>query len=449
MENKRIVLSLAAMFAVAMSYAGQVTFVGDSGHKTIEVKPSSSSGLDKICVVYDVRSVSMRYEASDANARVSWYKFGALGGAYSEQITDLTRNGNVTSLNNVQPNCGYIIEEDTKRTYLWVVNYADYFLRLQSVEAIDGDDCGGCVLTVSGEGKDITYYTINGGLMKLDRQITIDYNTLEWSQEMSAWVKSEQKEKMSDFKSRVPLQAPLCDTQFVISGDAFLSQWGETQSVSSAEYIAKSVAVNAVASQDAENPDNMKDGVVGDALGGSAPAIIHFVGYPSDAVESSEWQMSYTQGFENVEERYAENDVVKTFEEAGTTYWRYVGVNGISNCEAESEIFTVSIGESSLQCPNAFSPGASEGVNDEWKVSYKSIVKFKCWIFNMWGVQVCELTDPSQGWNGKYKGKVVSPGVYYYVIEAEGSEGKKYKLKGDINIVGNRNTRQSQGDKTE
>lgn len=449
MENKKVVLSLAMMFAVAMPSAGQVSFVGDAGHKTIEVKPSSSSGLNTVYVVYDVRTVSMRYEATDANANVSWYKFGASGGAYSEQIAGITRNGNVTSLDNVLPNSGYIIEEGTKRTYLWVVNYADYFLHLQSVEAIDGDDCGGCVLTVNGDGKDITYYTINGGLMKLDRQIAIDYNTLEWSQESSAWVKVDQKDKLSDFKSRVPLQAPLCDTHFTISGDAFLNQWGEVLRVTSAEYAAKAVAVNAVVTQDDEKPDNMKGSTESDALGGSAPVTIHFVGYPSDAVDSGEWQMSYTQDFENVEERYAEDDMTKTFEEAGTTYWRYVGVNGLSNCQAESDIYTVNIGESSLQCPNAFSPGATEGVNDEWKVSYKSIVRFKCWIFNSWGVQVCELTDPSQGWDGKYKGKVVSPGVYYYVIEAEGSEGKKYKLKGDINIVGLKSSKQAQGEKTE
>jgi len=30
----------------------------------------------------------------------------------------------------------------------------------------------------------------------------------------------------------------------------------------------------------------------------------------------------------------------------------------------------------------------------------------------------------------------VPPGVYYYVIKAQGADGKNYKLSGDINIVG-------------
>jgi gliding motility-associated-like protein len=127
--------------------------------------------------------------------------------------------------------------------------------------------------------------------------------------------------------------------------------------------------------------------------------------------------------------------VEQTFEDAGTFYWRFIGTNAAGTCTANSDVYTVTIGTSSLVCPNVFSPGSSEGVNDVWKVSYSSIISFKCWIFNRWGVQICELNDPSQGWDGKYKGKLVDSGVYYYVIEAKGSDGKKYKLNGDINII--------------
>ena len=37
--------------------------------------------------------------------------------------------------------------------------------------------------------------------------------------------------------------------------------------------------------------------------------------------------------------------------------------------------------------------------------------------------------------NGKKNGKYVSPGAYFYLIEAEGSDGIVYKKKGDINIL--------------
>ncbi len=85
--------------------------------------------------------------------------------------------------------------------------------------------------------------------------------------------------------------------------------------------------------------------------------------------------------------------------------------------------------------PQCVLAGSTEGVNDVWKVSYKSIIEFDCHIFNSWGTEIIRLTDPSQGWDGTYKGRLVDPGVYYYVIQARGSDGQRYKLSGDINII--------------
>lgn len=84
--------------------------------------------------------------------------------------------------------------------------------------------------------------------------------------------------------------------------------------------------------------------------------------------------------------------------------------------------------------PNAFSPNG-DGVNDEWKVAYRSLLEFNCWIFDRQGHQIYNLTSPDQGWDGKIGNKTVESGVFYYVIEAVGADGKKYKKSGDINVV--------------
>ena len=78
--------------------------------------------------------------------------------------------------------------------------------------------------------------------------------------------------------------------------------------------------------------------------------------------------------------------------------------------------------------------------------SNKSIISFECHIFNRWGQQMAHLTDPSQGWDGKSNGKTVPAGVYFYVIRAEGADGKQYKLSGDINVV--KLNKQSKGHNT-
>ena len=430
----------------------QVAFTGDESHKIFEEVPAKNTGLDMVYVLYDSQQNNMQYTAGSSNATVKWYKFGATGGAYAEEITSIERNGNVSVLKSVIPNSGYIIEENTNRKYVWVVNYADYRLRVNSIEAVNDGDCSSATLNVQGEGDAIVYYSINGARKVLDRKLKLIYNNLVWNETDLMWNSETQEEELQELKSTISLPAPYCNTTFTLTGDRFLEYWGEGISVTSDEYQTQAVTVTTRAEQEQKEADNQVGGGDETTLGGSAPAVITFSAYYTDAVATKEWQMSHDAEFEEIADRRNEDAITVTFEEAGTTFWRFVCSNATGECSAYSDVYQVNIGESMLKCPNAFSPGVTEGVNDEWKVSYKSIVKFKCWIFNTWGVQLCELNDPSQGWDGKYKGKIVKPGVYYYVIDAEGSEGKKYKLKGDINVVGlrkERNAESGEGEITE
>jgi gliding motility-associated-like protein len=137
---------------------------------------------------------------------------------------------------------------------------------------------------------------------------------------------------------------------------------------------------------------------------------------------------------------YNGREVSYTFEQAGEYVARLEAGN--NDCAVEDST-VISIGASSLFVPNAFSPGASPGVNDVFKVAYKSLVRFNAWIFNRWGQQIYHWTDPAGGWDGKRNGKLVPPGVYFYVIEATGSDGVKYTKKGDINILRPKNPNES------
>ena len=73
------------------------------------------------------------------------------------------------------------------------------------------------------------------------------------------------------------------------------------------------------------------------------------------------------------------------------------------------------------------------------------IIEFDCHIFNRWGKEIIHLTDPSQGWDGRYNGKLVPTGTYFYVIKARGSDNRDYNLSGHINIVNSRIENSSSG----
>lgn len=433
MKITKYFLLLAITVTTAALASAQVTFVNND-REIYEETPEITTGLNRIYVLYDTQGVSMVYTATTDPDDVTWLQFGEAGGAYATPVEGVVQTGNITTLPQVGADCGYIIEEGTNRTYIWVVDYSKYKLYINSAFVDPESDCGTATIHVDGSGNDIVYYTINGGRRVLNREIKIFYHTLEWNSDNKSWDEKDVVENEASFKNAMAVPAPLCSTTFTVSGDKLLEFWHEGQSKTTDTYQPVAIDVVTEAVQEERDNDNEQK-TDGSYLGGSAPATITFTAYCTDAVTYKEWQVSDSPEFTNILMNFSQDEVEYTFEDAGTTYWRFYGANSDGSCEYFGDPYTVSIGESVLVCPNFFSPGTTEDVNDVWKVSYKSIVDFHCWIYNRWGNKIIEFTDPSQGWDGTYRGKQVPAGVYFYVIRATGSDGKKYKLSGDINIL--------------
>lgn len=75
-----------------------------------------------------------------------------------------------------------------------------------------------------------------------------------------------------------------------------------------------------------------------------------------------------------------------------------------------------------LFIPNAFSPNG-DGTNDEWNIRNLDLypgatVK----VFNKWGMAVFESTNYDRPWDGKFNGKTLEPGTYYYVVDLRNGE---------------------------
>lgn len=70
-----------------------------------------------------------------------------------------------------------------------------------------------------------------------------------------------------------------------------------------------------------------------------------------------------------------------------------------------------------LYVPNAFTPNG-DARNDVFQV-YQAGSSHKQWkmqIFDRWGTLVYETADATQGWDGRYNGKVLNPGVFVYQV---------------------------------
>ncbi len=178
-----------------------------------------------------------------------------------------------------------------------------------------------------------------------------------------------------------------------------------------------------------------------------APLRVSFKANASSLDEGAtlEWHFSHKGANDSSSEvtRY-EEDTEYNFTESGlTTVTLKVMQEGELVSSAE---FRVTISESHLEMPNAFSPNddhindiyGAKGVNSDDPNStghYKSIVEFHGYIFNRWGQKLFEWTDISKGWDGKYNGHPVKDGVYFVLVKARGADGIEYNIRRDINLI--------------
>ena len=186
----------------------------------------------------------------------------------------------------------------------------------------------------------------------------------------------------------------------------------------------------------------------------SGPLEVAFYSNPTPAVQFFRWTIY--KATERIVTRM-DNDIRYTFLTPGS--YRVVCYVSNTYCEADSMEMTVAVSESFLAVPNVFTPDGN-GQNDEFRVSYRSLREFHCWVYNRWGKLVYEWTDPAKGWDGTINGRPAAEGAYYYVIRALGTDAAKnaqyiglkasyqkkkanadesvigvYQLSGDINLL--------------
>ncbi len=427
-------LSFILFLAVPTAVSAQIEWSGTT-KPVIEVKAPAESGLDKLYVVPAMQGAGVAFTPPSGNpAQVRWYAYGNMGGGYAQDVASAV-SGSRSVLVSPQADTGYIVEDGTKRYYFWVIDLSRHPLAVSSLTLSPEQDCGRVSLDVAGTGDELVYFGVNGRRLTLSREIMLDYNTLEWNVDSENYATIAKAETLAYLPPVIHASAPLCATDFTIAGDRFMREWGTAVSYTSPLFQPHSVECHTSAVQTQREADNEIGASAGSELGGSAPCEVTFSASVTDAAIFREWQFSRKADFEDIDLRMSDLDFTYTFTEQGTMYVRFYCANADASCEAYGETYEISIGTSSLKCPNAFSPFNEDGVNDIWKVSYSSIVSFSCSIFNRYGREMVSFDDPAQGWDGKYHGKFVPAGVYYYVIKARGADGRDYNLSGDINIV--------------
>lgn len=187
----------------------------------------------------------------------------------------------------------------------------------------------------------------------------------------------------------------------------------------------------------------------------SAPLEAHFRANPQNVGDYSaryEWKI-WREGDEaNLLVHRFDEDIDYTFTSSGSfrvqLYVTFVLGNDTITYpgEGEENPITVSISESKLEFPNAFSPNG-DGYNDvlRAKDGYQSIVSFEAAVFSRRGRKLYSWNSPAGGWDGKVNGHTVNDGVYFLVVNARGADGRKYRVKKTISVLTGYDSSRQQG----
>ncbi len=119
-----------------------------------------------------------------------------------------------------------------------------------------------------------------------------------------------------------------------------------------------------------------------------------------------------------------------------------VHVENANGC-ADDDLVQLNIEkERPVYIPSGFSPTDNDGTNDIFRIyaDTKIVPNVKAFlVFDRWGEKLYEdydfdPGDSSPGWDGKFRNKLLNPGVYVYFAEIEFYDGVVEIFKGDVTL---------------
>ncbi len=131
------------------------------------------------------------------------------------------------------------------------------------------------------------------------------------------------------------------------------------------------------------------------------------------------WQDNYT-------------NAVFTASQSGT-YW--VRVTNLCGSSSDTIIVEYENCNCTLFIPNTFTPNKND-LNDKFSPVFDCVfTEYHFMIFNRWGEKIFETNNPSESWDGMYKGMLSEIGVYVYVLKYQPEKEESKTVYGHVNLI--------------
>ncbi len=92
------------------------------------------------------------------------------------------------------------------------------------------------------------------------------------------------------------------------------------------------------------------------------------------------------------------------------------------------------VGKDEVFVPNSFSPN-DDGLNDVFLSNPYEIDGWNLSVFNRWGSLVFQTKSAMEGWDGKFNGKNVDMGSYYWTLIYKNESGRRSERQGFVNVL--------------
>ena len=425
---KKIIILLLSVTCALSSYA-QFNINNQQGYIKLTDKQYN---LDALILLNGIdNSTTIKYTGTES---IEWrYKID--GSEYSSTQKEIIPESNILYS---------IYVNDSTQYFVYTLDYTKYLSQLNSLEIIESEEnkCQQITLNIDAVIPEIKYLDRTNTTQTLAREFTISYDNAAWQD--STWVDIATDTVISQssiLNSQLSIPAPYKSTTFKLYGDKWAEQLNITSDTIMTDYTAVAVKAYPRGTVVEREYQNEKDRSSDSEIEGSGPLVVEFESRanPLD-IMYYEWFISNVET-PNTYQRYNDENLRYTFEKKGEYKVKLIATS--NTCEYTDSL-NVRVIESYLEAPNAFTPNG-DGINDEWRVAYKSIERYQCIIQNRWGRTVFKSDDPGKGWDGTIGGKPAAEGTYYYVIVAYGTDKfpathkkagqqMKYKLSGDINL---------------
>lgn len=396
-----------------------------------------------------------RVMTSDGS-KVDWYTL-------LDTLTPIATN--TSTCYNFESGDGILAKTDSTRATCFVFNYRLLKPQITSVNVTYF--CSNTEIEIPNTTNtipEITYTNSKGATQVYDRTFVIHYNDLTWNE--TAWdsVPATDSFQLSYGSKNAP---PMYSDQPNIRmqyDDIANELYGQYYDVASINFNNSPIAITShptsttsvrEALNEKERPKEASQ------ITGSSPLNIFFQSNPTPNVEFVLWKIY--KGSTLISQRSIQDHRYEF-----TDYGNYQVANFVSNshcpcppeedCNRDSTVFDISVSVSMLNVPNVFTPNG-DGVNDEFRVLYRSIREYHIEVYNRWGKLVYRSNDPSKGWDGTINNRPAAEGAYFYVIRAIGHDAEPnasfkskaaykkakknnsssvlgvYQLSGDINLL--------------